>query len=106
MKTRMMLAAALLLSGCATQKVLTPTGGSKADGTIKMSYQYGALERPEVNLQQGADAAAQRCRAWGYANAEPFGSVQRHCEQPSGYGCNLWTATIEYQCTGAAAAAN
>ncbi len=44
---------ALLLSGCAVQKQLVPTGGSKADGTVKMSYSFGMFESPKVNVQQG-----------------------------------------------------
>lgn len=44
---------ALLLSGCAVQKQLVPTGGSKAAGTVKMSYSFGMFESPKVNVQQG-----------------------------------------------------
>ncbi len=53
-----LVASTLLLSGCAVQKQLVPTGGSKADGTVKMSYSFGMFESPKVNVQQGAQAAA------------------------------------------------
>lgn len=39
-----LVASTLLLSGCAVQKQLVPTGGSKADGTVKMSYSFGMFE--------------------------------------------------------------
>lgn len=48
----MLVASTLLLSGCAVQKQLVPTGGSKADGTVKMSSSFGMLESLKVNVQQ------------------------------------------------------
>ncbi|WP_409451104.1 YecR family lipoprotein [Erwinia sp.] len=38
-------------------------------------------------VQQGAQAAAQRCAAWGYSGAEPFGGYTSVCSQPSSSGC-------------------
>ena len=35
----------LVLSGCAVQKQLVPTGGSRSDGTVKLAYEYGAFEQ-------------------------------------------------------------
>jgi hypothetical protein len=95
-----LVASTLLLSGCAVQKQLVPTGGSKADGTVKMSYSFGMFESPKVNVQQGAQAAAQRCAAWGYSGAEPFGGSTSVCSQPSSSGCMETMVTMEYQCTG------
>ena len=95
-----LVASTLLLSGCAVQKQLVPTGGSKADGTVKMSYSFGMLESPKVNVQQGAQAAAQRCAAWGYSGAEPFGGYTSVCSQPSSSGCMETIVTMEYQYTG------
>ena len=40
----------LILSGCATQKQMTPMGGSKADGTVRMGYNFGMFEKPVVDL--------------------------------------------------------
>ncbi len=34
----------LVLAGCATQKIMVPTGGSRADGTVNLSYEYGMFE--------------------------------------------------------------
>lgn len=54
------------------QKQLVPTGGSKSDGTVRMSYSYGMFESPVVDPQQGMNAAKARCAAWGYSGAEPL----------------------------------
>ncbi|WP_433694030.1 YecR family lipoprotein [Herbaspirillum seropedicae] len=93
-------AVSLTLAGCATQKQLVPTGGSKADGTVKMSYEYGQFEVPKVNVIQGMSTAKRRCEAWGYSGAEPFGGSTRQCVENSGGGCKTWRVTYEFQCTG------
>src|SRR5262245_37198993 len=94
------LAASMSLSGCAVQKSLTATGGSRADGTVKMSYTLGIFEVAKVDWSTGASTAAQRCAAWGYSNAEPFGGETRTCSSRGIYGdCMEWTVTMEYQCT-------
>lgn len=38
----------MVLSGCTVNKYLQVTGGSKADGTITMEYEYGGFEKPVV----------------------------------------------------------
>src|SRR5690606_5187185 len=104
MKTMLFLTALVLgLSGCAVQKTLVPTGGSRADGTIELSYAFGMFETPKVDLAQGAQAASQRCKAWGYSDAEPFGGQKSTCQAFNGYGnCIRTLVTVEYQCIGAA----
>lgn len=91
---------AAVLAGCATPKQLVATGGSRADGTVKMSYEYGRFETPQVNGAQGTATAKQRCAAWGYSGAEPFGGATKQCVNSSNSGCNRWMVTFEYQCTG------
>ncbi|EGT0042147.1 MULTISPECIES: YecR family lipoprotein [Enterobacteriaceae] len=95
-----LLASTLILSGCATKKQLVPTGGSKADGTVRMSYSYGMFEQPVVDPQQGLADAKTRCSAWGYSGAEAFGGSTSVCSQMSSSGCTMTTVTTEYQCTG------
>jgi hypothetical protein len=90
----------MCLQGCAVQKQLTPTGGSRADGTVKMSYECGAYEVPKVDAQQGWRDAKRRCQSWGYEDAEAFGGFTRSCIYSSGSGCSRWLVTHEYQCTG------
>ena len=97
-----LLGAFALVAGCATEKVLIPTGGSRADGTVKLSYEYTMFEVPHVDMTQATTAAAQRCAAWGYSGSEPFGGQENHCEQSDVYGsCIRTMVTVEFQCTGA-----
>jgi len=94
--------ACILAAGCSTNKTLTPTGGSRADGTVEMSYEVSSLQRAEVNLEQGRTAARERCRAWGYTDAQPFGGEKRTCQEMSGYGCVRYFVSVTYQCLGGA----
>lgn len=88
--------------GCASEKMWVPTGGSRADGTVRLSYEFSSLESPRLNPQQGIDAASSRCKAWGYLSAEPFGGQQRTCTSHDQFGsCTFWTVNADYQCTGA-----
>ena len=92
----------IILSGCAVQKELVPTGGSRSDGTVELSYEFGMFEVPKVDLNQGSAAAAKRCQAWGYSDAEPFGGQKNLCQQRNGFGDCLHTlVTVQYQCIGA-----
>ncbi|ROH79800.1 MULTISPECIES: YecR family lipoprotein [Lonsdalea] len=90
----------LLISGCLTTKELIPTGGSKADGTVRMGYSFGMFESPVIDPKQGMTLAKARCAAWSYSGAEPFGGFTSKCTQPSYSGCMQTTVTVEYQCTG------
>lgn len=85
---------ALLATGCATIKVPQATGGSRSDGVVNLSYEYGAFEKPIVDWNAAKMEAQKRCRAWGYENTEPFGGVQTNCT--SDYeNC---VVTVPYQC--------
>jgi hypothetical protein len=95
--TALMLA---VMGGCAVTKVPVPMGGSRADGVVQMAYEYGGFERPRVDLASARVSAAQRCAAWGYRDAEPFGGYVSHCEASNEYGCLRYLVTIQYQCTG------
>lgn len=90
----------LTLSGCAVQKHMVPTSGSKADGTVVMSYDYGMFEKPQIDSSEAIAAASQRCKAWGYTGAEPFGGVTQQCTAPSSSGCMQFHVNQEFQCTG------
>ena len=39
----------IFLQGCATTKALQPVGGSKADGTVTLAYEYNAFENPQID---------------------------------------------------------
>jgi len=96
----------IALASCATPtvKIPQPIGGSRADGTIKMSYQVGRFEQPVVQWGIAQDAAAEKCKAWGYKNAEAFGGQQTQCQAVNGFGdCLSTLVTLTYQCTGSLA---
>jgi len=89
------------LAGCATTKEWVATGGSRSDGVVKLSFEYGLFENPKVNEQQGLDLAYSRCAAWGYSGAQAFGGTTRVCTNLGQNGvCYSWLVTREYQCTG------
>lgn len=98
---KLMLACAVIaaLTGCAVQKTMVPTGGSRSDGTIKLSYEFDRFEVPHVDEQQGLAVATKRCAAWGYTGTEAFGGQTKTCAL-QGSGCARWLVTVEYQCTG------
>jgi hypothetical protein len=91
---------ALSISGCAVPKDWTATGGSRADGIIKLSYEYALFEVPKLNNTQGVNLASKRCKSWGYEEAEPFGGLITKCINYSSGGCNRWMVTADYQCLG------
>ena len=92
----------LALAACATtvQKDLVATGGSRADGTVELSFEHGQFQKPQLDLQQGLVTAVERCKAWGYKNAEQFGGEARRCQVANNYGCTRWFVTVTYQCLG------
>jgi hypothetical protein len=94
------LLATVLLGGCAVPMKMVPTGGSRADGTVKLSYDYGAFQVPKLDPAQGVQDATGRCKAWGYTGAEAFGGSTTTCINSSMGGCNMYRATVEFQCTG------
>lgn len=97
---------ALIVSGCATHKTMVPVSGSKADGIVKMAYEYTPYESPIVNQEASRAQAAKRCQAWGYSDAEAFGTSSKRCVLNYGFGCEKFRVTTEYQCTGNQAAGN
>ena len=104
MKTKPLLALLFVLTtltGCASVKTLQATGGSRADGTVELSYEYGMFEKPQVQWDQGLVTATERCKAWGYQGAEAFGGTTSECQAYNGYGnCVRWLVTVKYQCIG------
>lgn len=95
-------ASLICLTGCAVQKEWAATGGSRADGTVDLAYEYGAFEKPQLNDAQGVDLAASTCAGWGYAKSQPFGGNLTKCEMANAYGnCLRTLVTRKYQCMGA-----
>ncbi len=91
----------LLLSGCAATKHWSATGGSRSDAVVRLSYEYGMFEVPQVDEQEAILIAGSRCKIWGYSGAEAFGGVIRVCNMYDSYGgCTGWLVTKDFQCTG------
>lgn len=89
-----------MASGCATNITPQATGGSRSDGTIIMSYQFGGFQKPIVNWVAAQSTARHRCESWGYSGAEPFGGAQQQCVMWNGYGCTRTQINMTYQCIG------
>lgn len=90
-----------VMVGCVTPKDWAAISGSRDGGTVKLGYQYGAFESPQLDEQQALTTAIRRCTAWGYQGAEAFGADMKSCISYStgAYGgCNVWQVTREYQC--------
>ena len=104
MKTKALLALLFMLTmltGCTSVKTLQATGGSRADGVVELSYEYGMFEKALVNWEQGLVTATERCKAWGYESAEAFGGTTEECIRFDGYGsCVRWRVIAKYQCIG------
>ncbi|MDE1965512.1 MAG: hypothetical protein KGI42_16605 [Xanthomonadaceae bacterium] len=101
MRKILIVAAVITLSGCATTKQWAATGGSRSDGVVRLSYEYGSLETPRLDENQAVRLASERCETWGYSGADAFGGATRKCIQGGGFGgCAEWQVTKEYQCTG------
>ena len=93
-----------LAASCSVQKQWTAVGGSRADGTITMAYEYGWLQAPQVDDSQGEQAAGAACTNWGYAAAQAFPGGEQLCEARNGYGnCIQFLVKKNFQCLGAPA---
>ena len=93
---------ALSIAACTTIIVPQATGGSRADGTVTMSYDFGAFEAPDVQWAPAQIEAVNRCEAWGYTDAEAFGGALNTCLLRDGFGgCNRTRVDMTYQCTSA-----
>lgn len=94
------LAAVLLLSACAATPVMfEPSGGSRADGVVELSYQYRVFQKPKVSFDQALDAANQTCAAWGYTGSRPFQGEQTQCVDDTP-NCGVFVVSVRFQCTG------
>ncbi len=92
---------AIMVGGCATTKEWAATGGSRADGTVRLSYEVSEFQIAVVNEEEGVALAAKRCKTWGYSGADAFGGTTQQCNLPGSLGgCARFLVTKEYQCTG------
>lgn len=101
MKRVLVVCVSMFLASCATQKTMVATGGSRADGTVQLAYQFGGFEIPHVDYAAALSTASQRCIAWGYTGAEKFGGEESTCVQWNAYGCLTTKVAVNYACIGA-----
>ncbi len=103
MKT-LMFFSLLILSGCVStivDRVGIPSGGSKSDGIIELSYSYRLMETPNIDWNQTNLNAIKRCNSWGYNDAEIFGAAETRCTNYNyNYGCTQTVEILKYQCIG------
>ncbi len=102
MKKILLLACMLTVTACAkpVQKVMQPSGGSKADGIIELSYQYDTIfESPQVDSELSIKTAQERCKLWGFKSSEPFANITFKCLSMANNGtCYLQQVTQKFQC--------
>jgi hypothetical protein len=99
-------AAAMLLSGCATEKYYALTDTDTKNGTVRLSYDFTMLERPEIPKNAQPDAlAGQKCLALGYAKVEMQPRQETRCVEKSSSGdyCANTRVSRVYQCAGGGA---
>ena len=99
MRNLLIILGLFFLVGCSVNKTFSATGGSKADGTVRLSYWYGAFETPNASLDETAHQTAKdRCNNWGYSDAKSFDEVTRSCVSWNAYGCIQYQVSVDYQC--------
>ena len=100
-KLTLILMISLSVTGCAVRKDFYASGGSRSDGSIDMAYNFRQFEQPVVNYDQAKNIARDKCKVWGYQDAEMFGGATQNCQQFNGYGnCVAGQMVVKYQCIG------
>jgi len=90
--------ASLCITGCKlhTTKDWIPSGGSRSEALVELSYDYGIFESPIADSEQGLELAQSSCSAWGYLHAEPFGDATSECINEN---CTRVRVTSRYWCS-------
>lgn len=100
-KLLLLIILAVAVAGCSSRKDFYATGGSRADGSIDMAYDFKQFETPIVDINQAKKIANDKCAVWGYKRAEAFGGKIVSCEARNGFGdCVAGQTIIKYQCIG------
>jgi hypothetical protein len=88
----------LSLGGCTTYKLWNEAGSDQDTGSVSLSYEYRKFESPQVDERAGIEMARERCKDWGYPNAQRKGE-DRKCTDGVESSCSKWLVTREYRCT-------
>lgn len=60
------------ITSCTVQRELLVVDGSKADGTVTLAAEYPLGPRVKVDVEKARQKAEEKCKAWGYQNADFF----------------------------------
>lgn len=91
------LAILVVAAGCTTYKLWTEYGGGPDEGVLQLSYEYRRFESPQVDERAGIQLARERCRDWGYKDAQRKGE-DRGCIDGTETDCSRWRVIREYRC--------
>ena len=95
-----------MLGACATTDHWSSTGGDRDAGVVKVSYEHADEVELAPNDAQADLMADNRCKTWGYHDAELIPGLVRSCTSADGNRCELWKVTREYQCQNTQTAKN
>jgi hypothetical protein len=84
-------------AGCTTYKLWTEYGENPDQGTLQLSYEYRKYENPQVDERAGIERARERCRDWGWKDAQRKGE-DRQCKDGTESDCSKWLVIREYRC--------
>ena len=94
-----LLAVAAAIVGCTTYKLWTESASDSELGIVQLSYEYGKFESPQVDERAGVNMARERCKEWGFPDAQRKGE-DRQCINGATTECSRWKVLREYQCLG------
>jgi hypothetical protein len=87
------------LASCTTYKLWSDADSDQEQGVVRLSYEYRKFESPQVDERAGIERARERCRDWGYTDAQRKGE-DRQCTSGMKSDCGKWLVIREYRCTG------
>ncbi len=90
------LAAAFTLAACTTYKTWTAVDESE-EGVVSLSYEYRRFESPQVDERAGINMARERCKDWGFHDAQRKGE-DRQCKDGTEADCSKWLVIRHYRC--------
>jgi len=85
------------LAACTTYKLWSEAEGSEEEGVARLSYEYRRFESPQVDERAGVNMARERCKDWGYKDAQRKGE-DRQCIDGTANDCSKWRVIREYRC--------
>ena len=85
------------VASCTTYKTWSEYGGGKEEGVLQLTYEYRRFENPQVDERAGIQLARERCRDWGFKDAQRKGE-DRQCTDGIESDCAKWRVIREYRC--------